>query len=502
MAFLPDAIDPNAQGATPPAGQQIQQVPQIPTLQGASGPTASSGTGTQTGTTNTAFGGPGAAPSQPWQNISTYLDANAGQAGNVAGKIAGDLTSQYNTANQAITDETPAFTGQVQAGTTATNQSLLDSAAKDPTTFAKDPNNVQAFQNQLNAKYTGPTDFSHSADYTALQGQVLKGQQNAGLANQGTAGINTLLQNSEGNQSQGASALDSLLLQENPTNFSTIQSAATPFAGLTSYLNQTQTGLDAAAQKGATDTAATAQNAQGQFNGPGGVVPTFQNQLNSTVQANQSKSQAFNTESSDIIARLGSGQPLTQQEQFDVDPTGGLSAVNPFGTSTGVYQNMLANGLPGGSPGILGQYYTPADQTAPASLANSATVDQRAEANALNQLMGSSQFQIPSSNTQFYLPQSPGSYNDKAMFQGLFDQLNNNKSVMPQLTPEQQNSYLTDIQTLGGYLGMPTVPNPGAPPPADNPTPTGPPYLAPPTDPFAAPVSQTGLDGSHFTRGI
>jgi len=510
MAFLPqDQQDTTQQGQQQ---NQVPAVPQIPTLQGTSGPTASSSSGT--GSTNTASA-PGAAPSAPWQNISSYLNANAGQAGNVADTIAGNLQSQYNTANQGIQQAQQNFGQQIESARVPLNSDVATRAAQTPGQFVQNPNDVAAFQKMFNASYGGPQDFSHTQDYSDLQGKVLAAQKQASLVNQGTPGLMTLLQQAEGangaNPTQGVTALDSLLLQEDPNNFTKVSDAAKPFGSLTDYLSSTQQGLDTAAQNAAKEAAATQSSLQNQFLGQGGVAPSFQNKLNQELQGAVGKAKDYNQTIADTIAALAAGQPLQNTYpnwvQSNIDPSGTLQALNPYGTGGGIFQNMLGNGFPGVAPGMLAQFYNAPKQLNTPGLENVMTPQELADAQALNQLLGQSAVAAPTQlGQQFQVPQGYGSFDSKAATQALYDTLMNDQSALPQMNDLQLDSYLNDIHTLGSWLGMPNTayPNPAPPPATPPPAPGtgpglgdggGPPYLAPPGGPGGTVPSPGG--GRH-----
>lgn len=509
MAFLPSTQD-ETQTQNQGANSQVTPVPTIPTLQGTSGPSASTGSGTQAGTTNTAS--PGAAPSAPWQNITTYLNANAPNANQVAQSIAGNLTNQYNTANQAITDTGTNFTNQVNGANIAEDPNMLQSASSNPGQFVQDPNNVTAFQKQYNASYGGPSSFSGTSDFSNLQNQVLQAQNQAALANQGTSGIQTLLQQTETNPSVGVNNLDNLLLQEDPTNFQTIQNAAAPFSNLTAALGSQQTSLDQLAQQAAQGTAQTAQDYQNAFVGPKGVIPTFQNNFNQEMQTASGQATGYNQQLSDIIAALGSGKSLQNTYpnfvESNVDPSGTLEALNPYGQSTGVFQNMLAEGLPGVAPGTLGTYFTADPQVAQPGAQNVMTPEEFQNANAINQLVGQNAINVPQSlGPQFKAPTQYGSFDSQGALNGLYQALQGDQSMLPQMSPDQQSSWLADIQQLASWLGQPSTnyPNPTpiapTPPPAPGTGPGlgaggGPPYLQPPNAPPSGTTNPGG--GRHF----
>lgn len=486
MAFLPQ--DPTQQQQQAQQGQ-IPTVPQIPTLQGTSGPTASQ----SSGTTNTAS--PGAAPTTPWQNITSYLNANADQAGNVANTIAGNLGSQYNTANQAIGQAQQNFGQQIEGARVPFNQDLASRAAASPSQLVKNPNDVSAFQKMFKGQYQGPQNFSGTPDYSNLQAKVQNAQKQAALVNQGSEGLMTLLQQAESqggrNPTQGVTALDSLLMQEDPNNFGKLSAAAQPFAGLTDYLGRTQQGLDASAQNAAQEAAATQAQLQGQFLGPGGVAPSMQQKLNDELQQASQQARGYNTSIADVIGKLNSGQPLTLEESHLVDPAGTLQTINPFGQSGGVFQDMLSNGFPGIGPGMLAQYYNAPSQIAQPGMENVMTPQEYADAQAINQLTGQTAVGVPAQlGKSFAVPQSMGSFQDQAALQSLYDTLSADQgavfpssgagSTLNSLIPQsqQQINYLNDMQLLAAYLGLPS-PVQATVQPVEEQTPSGPPYLQP-----------------------
>lgn len=490
MAFLPNNQDPQQQGQQQ---NQVPAVPQIPTLQGSGGPTVSGSSGA-TGATNTAS--PSSAPSTPWQNITSYLNANATQGGNIADTISGNLQGQYNAANQAIGQAGQNYGQQIQNASIPYNQDIANQAAQNPGQFVQNPDNLTAFQKMYNANYQGPQNFSGSSDYSNLQSQVQNAQKQAGLVNQGSEGLMTLLQQAESqggkNPTPGITALDSLLLQESPENFSKISTAAQPFSGLTNYLSTTQQGLDTAAQNAAKEAAATQSQIQNQFIGANGVAPTMQAKLNQELQAASGQAKDYNTQINDVMTKLNAGQPLTLQESHLVDPAGTLETVNPYGQGSGVFANMLANGFPGFSPSMLAQYYNAPSQVAQPGLANVMTPQELADAQALNQLTGQQAIGAPQQlATPFEVPKNAGSFQDQQALQSLYDTLKGDEgtvfpgsggmgSVLSNLIPpsQSQSDYLHDMQMLSAYMGLPS-PYQGSIQPVQDQTPTGPPYLAP-----------------------
>jgi hypothetical protein len=151
---------------------------------------------------------------------------------------------------------------------------------------------------------------------------------------------------------------------------------------------------------------------------------------------------------------------------------------------------MLANGFQGVSPNFLTQFYNQPGQVVQPGLENVMTPQQFADAQALNQLTGQSAIGVPQQlGKQFQAPTTYGSFQNQNALQGLYDQLKANESVLPQMSPTQQQAWLGDIQQLGSWLGIPNTnyPNPTPPtptPPAPTPPdPMHPIYNPDPNDP-------------------
>lgn len=490
MAYLPDQDEEQNQN-------QSGTTPNIPSFQGTAGPTVSQSSGTS------APSSPGAAPTSPWQNITNYLGANTGQAGQVADVLAGNLQNTYNTANQAIGQTQTDYAQRIEGARNPYNQDLATRAAASPTSVAGNANDAAAFKKMYSGAYQGPQNFSGSSEYSNLVSQVEKGQKQAALLNQGTPGLMTLLQQSEAangrSPSQGVTALDSLLLQEAPENFARLTAAASPFAGLTDYLSTTQRGLDTAAQNAAKEAAETGSKLQSAFIGPKGIAPTFQDTLNQSLQSASKQATDYNTQITTILNKLNNGQPLTQAEAYKIDPEGTLQTINPYGTGGGVFGNMLEQGFVG--PSILAQYYNTPGQVAQPMLENVMTPEQLADAKALNQLLGDETISAPDQlGNAFSVPETVGSFRGKDALQGLYDSLSSWESALPQMDSTRQSSWLTDMQVLASYLGLPSpYQGPGITP-VDEPQiglgpDGGPPYLQPTEGPKLGP-------GRFASRGI
>lgn len=371
MAF---AIDPNEEQQQNQPGQPQAQAPVSTSSAPGAGP---SGAKTPTGAASNQT------TAQPFTNLQSYLTANAPQIQNQANTISGNLNSQYGQVQGDVNKGASDFGQQVQAGYAAENPTLVSQAAANPTNFAQDPNNVKAFQSQINDQYTGPTNFEGTPQYGALNTEVGNATSNAKLL--GTpSGVQTYLQSSEKNPTQGENLLDSVLLQQSPKAIQQVQAAAAPFSQLPQYLSSAVATADqgAAAAPGAAQAAAA--NAQRAFTGAGGVVPTWEQGLQDTLAKDTSQTQAYNTGINNLIGAESSANPqladvMTALGSYNTNAKG-YSETNPYFNATST--------LPQISGVDLQNFNNPATQALPNQnqVASGADV---AEQNALQQLLGS-----------------------------------------------------------------------------------------------------------------
>lgn len=275
MAFDPNAQDKNKiqdQGQGLPGNQP----PTTSSAPGA-GPGASGGKMAQT---------PQAAPSQPFQNLQSYLSANQPQIQSQADKTAGQLNNQYGQTTGNIDQAKTDYGSQVKAGYAAPNEDVVKQATTNPTEFAAKPENVKAFQDLYNDQYKGPDNFETSDVYGNLSGQVNKATSDANLVNT-IPGLQTYYQSQNPNATKGGNILDSVLMQGSPEAYGTVTAAAKPFQGLQDYLSGTTTNVDKQIQDAKDLAASTSSGLQNKFIGESGIIPGFENEL--TNKWNQTK---------------------------------------------------------------------------------------------------------------------------------------------------------------------------------------------------------------------
>lgn len=462
MAFVSSGIPPEEQnkqaqqGVTTP--NPLAQLP--PNAGPGSGSAGQGGGGTnQAGLgTPTQFGSPAS-------KLSDYLAANAPQVAQEGQNIAGNLNTQFGQTQSDIGQAGQAFGSQVAGGYAPPNQDVVNQAAANPTDFAANPSNVAAFKSQLNDTYSGPANFEGTQGYANVQNEVNNAVQNAGLLNS-PAGLSTYLRNNvEANPTPGENTLDTVLLQGNPQAIGQVQGAASQFPSLSGYLGNTVTGADQTvvdAQNAAKQAAGAANTA---FNGPAGVVPTFnagvQSELDAANAARGPAANALTAENTDISSRLGNKQNLTPQELTDLGLTGSqiqslIDTENNLGNAKvteGLRQIPFNQPIPN-----LSQWLTPGtpSQISPALGTVATPADYTKEA-ALSKLLGASVGPLDQSQANLagtYAPaQTNPTYNDQAAIDALNSLLSTPGLSLAPTAPTQETG-------MGGPI-TPGVPHPG-----------------------------------------
>lgn len=312
MAFVPDTNDPNAQN------QPGQQSPMNQAPQTATGG-ASTSTNVPAGTSQGAASVPGSTQAPPVQDLQAYLTANAPQAVGMGQQIAGGLNQEYQTAVGNVNSAQTAQDQSIQSGSVAPNTDLVSSAAADPTQFVQNPQNVQDFLAQENAQYTGP-----SADTTTAAINSVNLPTAPDVSQE--AGVHQLVRGMETNPTTGMENLDSLLLQENPDAMAPIQAATPQFANLPGLQTSAATTESNAIDKAIADAQAAQAGVQTAFNGPGGVVPTFQAGVNQELTNDIGQANTYNEGLNKLISELN----------------GASSGISGLNSAVGSYNSQIA----------------------------------------------------------------------------------------------------------------------------------------------------------------
>lgn len=304
-----------------------------------------------------------------WTNLQDYLDANSDQAQQMGSQISSNVSNAAQNAESNVNSAASDFQNQVNANTVNQDQNAVSQAISDAQNAtaggAQNQQDVTNFQNQANASYNGPTDFTAESQYGSAQGAVNNAQQQVKEAGS-EAGREVLLQNQYGGNgseyNQGEQNLDQLLLQNNPQNEKTFQGLQNQWAGLGQTLSNATTQEDQAAQNAAATDQATAQAAQQ-------ALSTANTNFQNTVQGQLTNAQqAYQQENANLSGALTNGQTLTADELAALGLSGDTHTWGLNG------QQMAAYLTPGTNP----------------TLYNTATADQYAQAAALAALAGQS----------------------------------------------------------------------------------------------------------------
>jgi len=178
-------------------------------------PSIASGSGAQTdlASNGSAQTSSGPTSSGSYQNLNDYINANQGSGfGNqFVGKVSGDVDAANQAQNQAANQ----FKQKSDQSTVKYDNDVVSSAINDPYSFSQDQNKVNAFQNQLNAKYTGPQSLRDDTSSFNQAAGATKKAEDVTRAAQTEPGRFSLLNNYFGRPeyNQGQQSLDNLLIQ-------------------------------------------------------------------------------------------------------------------------------------------------------------------------------------------------------------------------------------------------------------------------------------------------
>lgn len=365
-----------------------------------------------------------------YQNLNSYLDANKDSG--FGGQFTGKLNESVAGANQAQDTSGQSFKQKSDQGSTYDNPSYTSSIQQDPTTFAKDANNVSGFKNQLNAQYKGPYSYADDAsDYQSAYGATQKAQSETQAA-QSEPGRFALLNNYFGKPTynQGQKSLDNLLIQGDQTTQQGIEQArqnanqsAANFQG-----QEKDLGNYAAANLGRTEAAKkSAQSALG-LNSDG----TFSDTSDYKTQQNKLSKEAtdFNAQTSKDAQKLAAFGTFNQPDlgvwQGGSPNSTGYNDQNFYGLSPDSYMN-----------------YTDANSQ---NVNDPAT---KARINALEQLSGGPVSAFDTSTT-------PGYQFDRAGFIGGVKDARNTYAADLSRLQSQPGGSASDIQALNKKYGQPT----------------------------------------------
>jgi len=321
---MPYSSDPNLDDKD--QQQQMQQAPQL-----ASGGSIVGGASATTSPTGGAAGGTEPTHSGNFQNLNSYLDANAGSGfgSQFVGKVAGDVNAAATAQQQGAQQ----FKGASDAATVKEDPNVVNQALSDPYGFSQSKDNSQAFQNQANASYKGPLTYSDDAQaYQTAYGATQKAQDTAN-ASQNEGGRFALLNNYFGtpDYNQGQKSLDNLLVQADPTTSQGLaQAKQNADKAQVSFQQQAAPLQNYAAQNVAT-TKATADDVTGKANTAiGGMQTEYGTALTDAQKTRMAAldglQQAFSSGDTkrvqDVLGQYGGSIPAGPADPYTANPQG------------------------------------------------------------------------------------------------------------------------------------------------------------------------------------
>lgn len=361
MAFVEEQNNDQSQQQQQPATGNNSSVSQLPQTSSGTGGGASSGNTSAAGSPQGAPSIPNASKAPPVQNLSEYLNANQPQALQMGQNIAQNITNQGQQVTGDINADQAAFDQSVQASNVAPNSDLVGRAASDPTAFVQNPNDLQAFQAQRDASYTGPDSFEGSDYYQPLTQKVQSFQSNSPDTTTQN-GILRLVSGQEKNPTLGMQNLDALLLGGTPGATDAIRAAQAPYANLGQTLTNVGNTENANIAMAKANTVAAPQAVRDAFlTGNKAVVPAYQQALNDKLAQSQQGATNYNNQIGQNIQKL-----------------------NPLESQLGKWQG--ATGLKIDDP--LQKYLNQTPLTNAPTQANTASAEDYAKNAALEQLLG------------------------------------------------------------------------------------------------------------------
>lgn len=333
-----------------PSLDPTKQDPNDPQQQG---PQLAGGSQVVGGGSNTQAPGGGAKPqgqtsSDRFQNLNDYLSANQGTGfgQQFAGKVGEDVNKAYTAQDQASNQ----FKGMSDAATTKYDSDLVGKAVSDPTNFAKDQSNVDAFAKQRDAAYKGPNSFADASDvYNQAAGATQKARNVADQANK-ESGRFALLDNYFGRPqySQGQKSLDQLLVQGDSGAQAGIkqardnaQNAQTAFQTQSDTLGNYAAGNRATSEDTAKQTrGALGIDANGNYVEGQGAIGSTLGQLDTEVAARQKALQ----DQQALLSTIGTAKGTSNLSPAQLKALGISSDLGAY-ASTNVPKDFLNNNI-------------------------------------------------------------------------------------------------------------------------------------------------------------
>lgn len=309
---------------------------------------------------------------QKFATVQDYLKTNQPQSEDLGQKFTNTLDTSFGQQTAAIDTAANKAKSDITAGTFNYNPDLTNTALKDPTKITKDPNQLEAFNKQWNAQYSGPQSFETSSNY----GDATSAANNAGQIKGElgtTGGREQLIGDQFGVYGQGNKGLDQALLQSS-SYFPKVQEQEKKFGSVQDYLKQQSDTTNAQATKAAAVSAAAQTQTRDAF---ANNLTNFQAGINSKVSAEQAKqantaktySDALKSGDPQQIATALKSSNLTDAQKTNLSDY--LTTINKeYGTTPD-----------------LGRFYT-ANPATDVNAANVASAEDYANADAYQKLTG------------------------------------------------------------------------------------------------------------------
>lgn len=283
MAFVP-GLEEEEENQGQPGGIGVQ--PAQPIAPGVGSGTLNTGGAQQQAARETR------GSSGRWTNLNQILDANREQADQFGGRIAGNVQSTMDQAEQGVTQAKSEFADQAQANTVRADQGMFNQIRQDPTKV-----DVQAFSRIRDAEYGGPMSLSDIGSFGEAQGQFQRADRQSELAGseQGRA---TLVRDQFGrpDYTRGQNQLDQLLLQNSPGARQQLGELRPRFQGLSEMFGQKTEAAQRMGQEAQAQTQAARDQARG-------VVSDERGRLQSDVENRVSQMRQRELERAQMFGR-------------------------------------------------------------------------------------------------------------------------------------------------------------------------------------------------------
>lgn len=304
----------------------------------------------------------GANKPQSFATLQSYLKANRPQGQQLASRLAQDVASTGQQAQQGIEQASQKATSDVQAQTLNYQPGFVSEALSSPTEFVKSPEKLAEFTKYRTANYSGPISSTEIPEYQKASADAERAMEKSRLT-ETEGGRKQLASQAQKSKAEGITALNQALLSTNPQAAATLAGSRSAFGNLKDLLSsktaQTDEQIRAAqeaAVKARTDVAS----------GLTPLIPALQSDLQKQQQAALAARDARNA---DIVAQKAWLDPLD-------------AALRGYNQATGkAYANPLTD---------FRSRFSGDVQTEVPTVASTATPEQYAYESALEKLAGES----------------------------------------------------------------------------------------------------------------